>query len=96
MSEPALFTTEDSIRTNCEIYCVDSWESNGCTSPHFNSDWGDMHYIQSKDGSCVVGEFLKIADIEGFIGWCEIECSGQNNVVIQNNKCLGVLFFFIT
>ena len=51
-----------------------------------------MYYVQYKDGSCIEGEFLKVADSEGFLGQCEIQSTGQSKVVIQKNQVLSVLF----
>ena len=51
-----------------------------------------MYYVQYKDGSHIEGEFLKVADSEGFLGQCEIQSVGQPEVVLQKNQVLGVLF----
>ena len=49
-----------------------------------------MYYVRYKDGSCVEGEFLKVANSEGFLGWCEFQCVGQAEVVLHKNQVLGV------
>ena len=34
----------------------------------------------------------EVADSKGFLGWCEVQCVGQAEVVLQKNQVLGVLF----
>ena len=55
-----------------------------------------MYHIKYKDSSQVEGEFLKVADSEGFLGQCKVQCVGQAEAVLQKNQVLGVLFTLLS
>ena len=91
--KPASCTAEDGIRIYCDQFTVlNPGKVLGIPVRHLAVTGGDVYYVQYKDGSCVEGEFLKIADSKGFLGQCEVQCVGQSEVVLQKSKVLGVLF----
>ena len=53
---------------------------------HLAVTGGDVYYVQYKDGSCVEGEFLKVAERKEFLGQCVIQCVGQFEVVSRKIK----------
>ena len=67
--EPALFIAEDGIRVYCNQFTVlTPCKVMGIPVRHLAVTGGDVYYVQYKDGSCVEGEFLKVADSKGFLG----------------------------
>ena len=84
--KPAMFTAEDGIRIYCDQFTIlTPGKVLGIPVRHLEVTGGDVYYVQYKDGSCVEGEFLKVADSEGFLGQCEIQRLGQSKVVLQKN-----------
>ena len=81
--KPALFVADNSIRVYCDQFTVlTPGKVMGVPVCHLAVTGGDVYYVQYKDRSCAEGEFLKVADSEGFLGQCEIQSIGQSEVVI--------------
>ena len=65
---PALFTAEDSIWIHCDQFTVlTPGKILGIPVCHLAVTGGKMYYVQYKNGSQGEGEFLKVADSEGFL-----------------------------
>ena len=93
MAESASFIAEEGIWIYCDQFTVlNPGKILGVQVPHLAVTGGNVNYVQYKDGYCVKGKILKVADGKGFLGWCEVQCMGQAKVVLQKNQVLGVLF----